>query len=143
MGFIASGDHNSMGIGVAAVWVKEISRAGIIEALQNRCTFATTGDKMFIDFKVNEATMGSTSKANKVPEMAIKVLGQYPLEKVEILRNSKVIHIFQIDDSTLEFEQSYSDPNYKDEEEVLYYYVRATQKNKALVWSSPIWVERT
>ena len=143
MGFIASGDHNNMGIGLAALWVKEISRAGIIEALQNRRTFATTGDKMFIDFKVNEATMGTTSKANEVPEMAINVLGQYPLEKVEILRNSKVIHIFHVDDNTLEFEQNYSDPDYKEEEEVLYYYVRATQKNKALVWSSPIWVERT
>ena len=31
MGFIASGDHNNMGIGLAALWVKEISRAGIIE----------------------------------------------------------------------------------------------------------------
>ena len=34
MGFIASGDHNSMGIGLAALWVKEVSRAGIIEALR-------------------------------------------------------------------------------------------------------------
>jgi len=98
---------------------------------------------MFIDFIVNEAAIGTTSKANKVPEIEIYVLGQYPLEKVEILRNSKVIHIFHMDDNTLEYKQSYSDFNYKDEEEVLYYYVRATQKNKALAWSSPIWVERT
>lgn len=143
MGFIASGDHNSMGIGVAALWVKEVSRAGIIEALQNRRTFATTGDKMFIDFKVNEAKMGTTSKSPKAPKMEIEVLGQYPLEKIEILRNSKVIHAYQVDDNTLKFEQTYSDLNYKDEEEILYYYIRATQKNKALAWSSPIWIERT
>ncbi len=143
MGFIASGDHNSMGVGVAALWVKEISRAGIVEALQNRRTFATTGDKMFIDFKVNEATMGTISKAKKLPEMAIYVVGQYPLEKVEILRNSEVIHKFDMEDGAFEFQQTYVDPRYKDEEEVLYYYVRATQKNKALAWSSPIWVERT
>lgn len=142
MGFIASGDHNNMGVGVAALWVKEVSRGGILEALRSRRTFATTGDKMFIDFKVNEATMGTTSKANKVPELTINVLGQYPLEKVDILRNSKVIHTIHIDDNTLEFELSYSDLNYKDEEEVLYYYARATQKNKAMAWSSPIWVER-
>lgn len=130
-----------MGIGVAALWVKEVSRAGIIEALQNRRTFATTGDKMFIDFKVNEAIMGTTSKVKEVPELEIEVLGQYPLEKVEILRNSKVIHVFHVKDNTLKFEQNFFDLNYKDEDEVLYYYVRAARKNKALVWSSPIWVE--
>jgi len=143
MGFIASGDHNSMGIGVAALWVKEVSRAGIIEALQNRRTFATTGDKMFIDLKVNGTIMGATNTANKVPEIVINVIGQYPLEKVEILRNSKVIHQFDIDNDTLDFTQTFFDYSYQDEEEVLYYYVRATQKNKALAWSSPIWVNCT
>jgi hypothetical protein len=143
MGFIASGDHNSMGIGVAALWVKEVSRTGILEALQNRRTFATTGDKMFIDLKINGASIGTDDRSNKTPELSINVIGQYPLEKVEILRNSKVIHKFDMDDNILEFQQTYIDPRYKDELDVLYYYARATQKNKALVWSSPVWVERT
>jgi hypothetical protein len=141
MGFIASGDHNNMGIGVAALWVKEISRSGIIEALQNRRTFATTGDKMFVDLKVNGAPMGSVTGSDKIPELAINVLGQYPLEKVEILRNSEVIQKFDIDDNILEFQENYSDDDYKDETEALYYYVRAIQKNNAIAWSSPIWVE--
>lgn len=143
MGFIASGDHNSMGVGVAALWVKEVSRAGILECLQNRRTFATTGDKMFIDLRINGAAMGTVARSNKTPKLAISVIGQYPLEKVEILRNSRVIQKFNMDDNTLEFQQAYIDPMYRDEEEVLYYYVRATQKNKALAWSSPVWVERT
>ena len=143
LGFIASGDHNNMGVGLAALWVKEVSREGILEALQNRRTFATTGDKMFIDLKVNDATMGTTSKSNKIPEIAISVLGQYSLEKVEILRNSKVIQTFIMDADTLDFQQTYIDLSYKDENGYLYYYVRATQKNKALAWSSPIWVEMT
>ena len=142
MGFIASGDHNNMGVGVAALWVKEISREGILEALRNRRTFATTGDKMYIDLMINGTPMGSVSRSGKIPEMAIDVLGQYPLEKVEILRNSRVIHQFHMDKEVLEFRQNYSDLNYMDEPDVLYYYVRATQKNKAIAWSSPIWVER-
>ena len=142
MGFIASGDHNSMGIGVAALWVKVVSREGIIEALRSRRVFATTGDKMVVDFRVNEAISGTTTFSNKVPEMVINVTGQYPLEKVELLRNSKVIHQFDIDGDTLDFAQVFSDRSYRDEEEVLYYYVRVSQKNKALAWSSPVWVER-
>jgi hypothetical protein len=143
MGFIASGDHNSMGVGVAALWVKEVSRAGILEGLQNRRTFATTGDKMFIDLTINGAAMGTVARSNKMPRLAIKVIGQYPLEKVEILRNSRVIYKFDTDDNTVEFQQVYMDQKYRDAEEVLYYYVRATQKNKAMAWSSPVWVERT
>lgn len=142
MGFIASGDHNSMGIGIAALWVKEVSRKGIIEALQNRRAFATTGDKIFVDLKVNGTIMGTTSKADKVPEMVINIIGQHPLEKVEILRNSKVIYEFDIDNETFDFEQTFSDLSYKDEVDVLYYYIRATQKNKELAWSSPIWIEK-
>jgi hypothetical protein len=98
---------------------------------------------MFIDLRVNEATMGSISRSTGIPELRIEVQGQYPLEKVEILRNSEVIHTFDIYDNTLEFEKVFRDPEYKEESEVLYYYLRATQKNKALAWSSPVWVDRT
>ena len=141
MGFIASGDHNSMGIGVAALWVKEINRKGIIEALQKRRTFATTGDKMFIDLVVNGGPMGSVIRSNKTPELEIDVLGQYPLEKVEILRNSKVIKKFDVVENVLVFKKKYSDENYNDEKDILYYYVRAIQKNNAIAWSSPVWIE--
>ncbi|WP_289053761.1 sulfatase-like hydrolase/transferase [Carboxylicivirga marina] len=142
MGFIASGDHNNMGVGLAGLWVKEVSRKGIIEALRSRRTFATTGDKIFIDLKMNETIMGETCNIDQEPKLTIEVVGQYPLEKVEILRNSKVIHVFDIEDGGAAFKGVYTDKDYKDEKEVLYYYIRATQKNNELAWSSPIWVEK-
>jgi hypothetical protein len=131
-----------MGIGVAALWVKEISRAGIIEALQNRRTFATTGDKMFIDLKIGSSIMGSVVKSNITPKLDINVQGQYPLKSIEILRNSAVIHKFEVKEDTLQFQQSFTDTSYMNEQDVLYYYVRATQLNKAIAWSSPIWIEK-
>jgi len=143
MGFIASGDHNSMGIGVAAFWVKELSREGIIEAMRSRRCFATTGDKMIVDFRINKGIAGSTIKTADVPNLSIKIKGERELEKVEIIRNSKVIHQFDLDEGVLNFAETFSDQSYQNEKEVLYYYIRASQKNKALAWSSPIWVERT
>lgn len=140
MGFIASGDHNNMGIGLAALWVKEVSREGIIEALKSRRTFATTGDKMFIDFRIEKTFMGETS-TSKNTIMNFKVIGQYPIDKVDILRNSQVIESYYMQNNELMFEHSFTDPDNNDNEEVLYYYVRVTQKNNALGWSSPIWVE--
>jgi hypothetical protein len=143
LGFIASGDHNGMGVGVAALWVKELSRAGILEALKSRRCFATTGDKMIVDFRINGGISGSTIEMDQAPGLNIKVTGQRELEKVEVLRNSKVIKEYNLQNGPIEFDENFIDENYGEENEVLYYYVRATQKNNALAWSSPIWIEKT
>jgi hypothetical protein len=142
MGFVASGDHNGMGVGVAALWVGELSREGILEAMRKKRCFATTGDKMIVDFRLNENPVGSSPGISGAPELSIKVKGQRELEKVEVLRNSRVIKEFTLSGKYLDFEENFTDSDYQDETEVLYYYIRATQKNKELVWSSPIWVEK-
>lgn len=141
MGFIASGDHNSMGVGAASLWVKELTREGIIEAMRSRRCFATTGDKMIVDFRINGKLAGSTTKIREAPNLNFKVKGQHELEKVEILRNSKVIKEYNLSNGPTEFDDSYIDENYQEENEVLYYYVRGTQKNNEIVWSSPIWID--
>jgi hypothetical protein len=142
MGFIASGDHNGMGVGVAALWVKELSREGIFEAMRSRRCFATTGDKMIVDFRIHGEIIGSTIKTSKAPQLSMKVKGQRELEKVEILRNSKVIKEFTLPAMSIEFHEEYIDENYHEENEVLYYYIRATQHNNEIAWSSPIWIDR-
>lgn len=141
MGFIGSGDHCGMGIGLAALWVKEVSRKGIIEALKSRRTFATTGDKMFVNLKIAGAIVGEDINYRGVPKLEIEAEGQYPLESVEILRNSRVIKSFSITDGESKFSIDYEDSSFRDEKKILYYYVRVTQKSGALAWSSPIWIE--
>jgi hypothetical protein len=142
MGFVASGDHNGMGVGVAALWVKDLNRKGILEAMRSRRCFATTGDKMIVDFWLNDAPVGSVSGKSGAPELSIKVRGQRELEKVEVLRNSRGIKEYAVSEGQLAFDEKFADSDYQDETEVLYYYIRATQKNKELAWSSPIWVEK-
>ena len=141
MGFIASGDHNSMGIGVAALWVKELSREGILEALRNKRCFATTGDKMIIEFKINGSITDIKASKTSAPNLDINIKGQNELDKVEILRNSQVIKSFRIGNGIKSFNKTFVDSKFKNEREVLYYYIRATQKNKEIGWSSPIWIE--
>ena len=141
IGFIASGDHNSMGVGVAALWVKELSRKGILEALKNRRCFATTGDKIIVDFRLNGAISDTVVKTKAAPELTINIKAERELEKIEILRNSKVIKEFNIQNSETAFNKTFIDEGYQNDIVVLYYYIRATQKNKAIGWSSPVWVE--
>jgi hypothetical protein len=71
IGFIGSGEHNNMGVGLAALWVKEVNRKGIIEALRARRCFGTTGDKIFMEVKVNGVFMGETTKLDGAPEIQI------------------------------------------------------------------------
>jgi hypothetical protein len=133
MGFVASGDHNGMGVGVAALWVRDLSRESILEAMRSRRCFATTGDKMIVDLRMSGGPLS----------MDVKVKGQRELEKIEVLRNSRVIKAYTVSGGKLDFSATYADESHQEENEVLYYYVRATQKNKEIAWSSPLWVDRT
>lgn len=142
MGFIASGDHNNIGLGVAALWVKDFSRNGILEAMRNRHCFATTGDKMMVDFSINGTFQGATIQTETPPVLQINIKGQHHLEKVEILRNSKVVKVLDVDGATREFNAHFTDEHYQEDHTVTYYYIRATQKNNEIAWSSPIWVEQ-
>jgi hypothetical protein len=105
-----------------------------------RC-FATTGDKIIVDFRINGAISGSTIKISGKPDLSIKVKGQRELEKVEVLRNSEPVKTYTVDKGLTEFAGNFIDENYQDEEGVLYYYIRATQRNNAIAWASPVWIE--
>lgn len=141
IGFIGSGEHNNMGVGLAALWVKEVSRKGILEALRARRCFGTTGDKIFIDFKVNEALMGERIKTHTSPVIQIKTQGQKTIAKIELLRNSRVIKSWEPENGDETLFVTYVDENYQMEQKVLYYYVRVTQNDEHLAWSSPVFID--
>lgn len=141
LGFVASGDHNSMGVGLACVWVKEVSRRGILEALRARRCFATTGDQIVVDFRVNGAWGGENAEGGSVVKMTFNVDAMDDITRVEILRNSRVVHVHEIATTTRQAMGEWVDPGPVREDGVLYYYARVTQKNNHLAWSSPVWVE--
>jgi hypothetical protein len=141
LGFIASGDHNSMGVGLACLWVKEVSRQGILEALRSRRVFATTGDQVVMDFRVNDALQGQSTTIAGPPRLFFDVTAASQIESVEILRNSRVIHsIRPKGGGHTRLSGEYVDREYEREHGVLYYYARVKQKNDHLAWSSPVWL---
>ena len=141
LGFIASGDHNNMGVGLACVWVKEISRKGILEAFRNRRVFATTGDQIIMDFRLNGQFQGQTIKGLEKPNLSYRINAADRIETLDILRNSKVISTIHPEEATQEMIGEFVDDYYTDEKEVLYYYIRVIQHNKHIAWSSPIWID--
>jgi hypothetical protein len=140
MGFTASGDHQNMGEGLAAVLVEEVSRMGILEALKARRCYGTTGDKIFLDFRVDGHFMGQEFSSNASSSNIEAVIdGTDELSSVVIFCNGEII-----------MEQSGHDLAGKKSLRVQYthaakgsryYYLRALQKNDAIAWSSPVWVD--
>jgi len=140
IGFIASGDHNGIGVGTAVLLVKEKTRKGILEALRARRCYATTGDKIILDFKVDDSLMGESIPRNNSPEIRITVKGTESLKVVEILRNSRVVKTFEVSQGKVKFSVLYTDSDASKDSDVLYYYARITQENGHIAWSSPVWL---
>jgi hypothetical protein len=142
-GFVASGDHNSMGDGVAAVLVREVSQAGIVEALRARRCYATTGDHMFIDFRVNDHCMGTAISGEGPASLSLEAEGTAPITDVVIFRNTEpFVHLTADDlrDTGTSLKLQYTDDGQRDTE--AWYYARVIQENNQIAWSSPIWLSR-
>lgn len=95
-GFVASSDNHrgypgAYGEGVLGVWAKDLSRESLFEAIRARRTYAATGDRIGLEFAINDAPMGSDVAATSDRQIDIRVEGQDAIAMVELIRNGKVI----------------------------------------------------
>lgn len=140
--------------GMTAIIAAEHSRSALIEALYNRSCYATTGQRIILGLSLASLGMGSeTSTALKHGLLFNRhfqgfVAGTTDLASVELIRNGKVIHSFPTKGYALDF--TYDDMvnldkvviNAKDgKPPFAYYYLRVTQADGHMAWSSPIWVD--
>ena len=61
------------------------------------------------------------------------------IDKIQIIKNSKEIHTEKGESKFLRFIFEDDQPIQNTD----YYYIRVSQKNGEMAWSSPIWVSRT
>lgn len=153
IGFIASSDEHTGQAGrrhggIAAVFADALSRDGIFDAIRSRRCYATTGERILVDFTVDGIPMGQEAirPRGALLKIAIKAWGTDRLLRVEILK-----HRFGVDNS---FRQVLSesprpeslDAEYAFEDSIeadTVYYARVTQEPlewPGMAWTSPIWV---
>ena len=77
--------------GLAAVMAPERSRDAIFDAMKQRRTYATTGDRIILDMSVNGTAMGQEAEYADVREVEGRVVGTAPIRSVELLKNDEVI----------------------------------------------------
>ncbi|MEE8117568.1 MAG: DUF3604 domain-containing protein, partial [Gemmatimonadales bacterium] len=97
MGLIASTDDHlgypgAYREGLAAVKATELTRSAILEAIRKRRTYAVSGDRIQLDFWLNGRMMGEEMPYTRERELRVKVTGWNQVDRVEVLKNNRVIH---------------------------------------------------
>ena len=121
--------------GLTAIFTEEKTRESIWKSLYERHCYATTGPRIYLEFSINDYPMGSELQANK-RELNVYCIGTHFIFRVEVIKNNRIIYI--IESTSPECTFSFNDIPEKKED---FYYIRITQQDTEMAWSSPIWVE--
>lgn len=147
-------DQEQYAPGLTAIIAPEHTKTSMIEALYNRSCYATTGERIIVGLYLAGLPMGSETNTNVKQGLLYNrhlsgyVAGTTTLKTVEIIRNGKVIQTFKPEGYAFNF--TYDDLvalnkvtiDAKDKKPpFVYYYLRVTQDDGHMAWSSPIWVD--
>jgi hypothetical protein len=97
LGVVASTDDHlgypgAYGEGLVAVYADTLTRESVMEALKARRTYGVSGDRIELDFRLNGHLMGEDIPAATSRNISVHVKGQDVVDRVEVLRNNRVIY---------------------------------------------------
>jgi hypothetical protein len=92
--------------GLTAVYAKELTRESLWEALQNRCCYATTGERIRLWFEVNGVPMGSELATVDDLQIKFSVQGTQPIERVDLFEGTSIVKTWDIAQPTVQSSES-------------------------------------
>jgi hypothetical protein len=127
--------------GLAVVWATGLTRQEIFEAWRARRTYGTSGQRILLSFKVNGHWMGEDIAlgASDPRRLVANVVGTAPVSTVTVVKNNEDVHTWDNPDHGV-------DLVWEDDSEAStgdFYYVRVTQEDEEMAWSSPVWLDVT
>lgn len=125
--------------GLVAVYAESATREGVWEALKARRVYGTTGSRIVVTFNLNGKPMGSDVRLDLAVQsrnLSVAVHGTDILQRMEIIRDGAEFATWLPD--TLDFSASATDDSPL--VGTSFYYLRVTQLDGEMAWSSPIWV---
>ncbi len=130
--------------GITAVYAKSNNREDIWQALWDRRCYGTTGFRIVLDFSINGEMMGREIplRQGQPVELHVMAIGFKEIDSVEVVKGSigsetplPVVRAEFPGADIVEF--SWTDPSPPSD---CFYYIRVTQVDREMAWSSPIWV---
>jgi hypothetical protein len=115
--------------GLTAVQATSCTREAILEALQARRCYATSGVKILLDVSADGLPMGSDLPAQTGATLKVHALGTAEIATIEVVTNDGVVA-----------SNTYHEPRADLEVRVSgrFAYARITQKDGEMAWSSPV-----
>jgi hypothetical protein len=136
LSFESSSDHWSTHISYSVVLAERFDRQDILDAIKKRHCYAATDD-IVVNVRSGSHIMGDEFRTGQAPALDIHVIGTRKLTKIEVLKDSEVVHT--VKPGKREYKGKWTDP--KPSDGVHYYYIRVTQEDGELAWGSPMWIE--
>ncbi len=154
LGVVAgSDDHNAhpgqQHGGLTAVYAKKLDRSSVFDAILHRHTYATTGQRILLQLKINDAVIGSQLrlKQGALPHIQVSIVGTDIIDKVQIMKYDgyRWAALLDANPDSRQWEIYLTDHEF---DRSSLYYIRLKQRNlvgnrKVMAWSSPIWVSNT
>ena len=142
LGVIAGSDSHQMehGIegGILGAFLPSVEQKELFDAMYNRFVFGTTGARILPSIKIGDAVMGQeiTKEVGEKFDISVSALCTQEA-KIELIKNNLVIDKQYTDQKICDF--TFTDTMTDDG---AYYYIRITQIDEHMAWTSPIWVEK-
>lgn len=128
-------------VGFMGVWADKLDRDSVFDALYNRRCYGTTGERIVVEFSVNDHPMGSEITVNEPDESRIctaRVIGTNTIKNITVVRNNADIYIH----AGVNEEESFTWIDSDVMQTSCYYYLRIKQADGEMAWTSPVWVTR-
>jgi len=152
MGFVGSGDGhdghpglaqiaNNGGGGLAAIFVEDLDRDSVLEAMRARHTYATNGVRNFVEVSIDGHPMGSflpaaTQDDGPTQTLKIRVIGESRLERIDLIRSGMLSSVELANQTEWSIESEI--PRLQPGE---FHYVRVIEQTGAAAWTSPIFAD--
>ncbi|MDK1031686.1 MAG: DUF3604 domain-containing protein, partial [Planctomycetia bacterium] len=122
--------------GIMAVRAKELTREAVFDALWNRRVYATTNCRIYLEFDVCGAPMGSEIQAKGRRPIRVYAASEVPISRIEIVRSGADWQSVAPKQTEVLFETEDARADGP-----AWYYARVTRSDGQMAWSSPVWVD--
>ena len=136
LAFESSSDHVSTHISYCNIFVKDLTRASLLDAVKKRHVYAAT-DNILADVRSGDHLMGDAFTTSSAPSLKVKLTGTAKFAKVVVVKDNN--HVYSTEPQSAEVQFSWLD-NTAVAGKTSYYYVRGEQEDGQIVWASPMWI---
>ena len=77
--------------GLGALLANEMSRNALFDAMRNLSTYATSGDRIILDFELNGTQMGQRIGFSETREIHGRAIGTAPIRDVSVFKNNQIV----------------------------------------------------